>query len=64
MRNYRHIRRRMNERLAKALKEGRLDDEMKTIEREGRRVYREAVSDLRRERSGAKKSPSRKTGTA
>lgn len=64
MQNYRQIRRRMNDRLARALKEGRLDEEMKSIEREGRRVYREAVADLQEERSRAKKGHCRRIGTA
>ncbi|HVR85031.1 MAG TPA: hypothetical protein VMU54_12015 [Planctomycetota bacterium] len=36
LRNYRHARRKVNERLLKAEKEGRLDQELRRIEREAK----------------------------
>ncbi|MBI2899854.1 MAG: hypothetical protein HYY17_06700 [Planctomycetes bacterium] len=64
MRDYRRIRAQMSDRLARARRQGRLDEEMAAIEREGRRVYREALAEVRKERLRAKKHTRRKIATA
>lgn len=47
------IRRRFNERLYKAYKQGRLEDEVEQLEREGLKAYREADANGRK-RNGRK----------
>ena len=59
MRMYYRIKRKMNERLVKAKKEGRLSEEMRAIEREGMRVWKRIFGAkprqaVRRRRNGRK----------
>jgi hypothetical protein len=51
----RAIRKKLNERLYRAYKAGRLEAEVRTLEREGEHAYRQAVNGMRNGRSKSRK---------
>lgn len=64
MRGHRHVRQKLNARLAKANREGRLEEEFNAIEREGMRHYRQIMGTVAAPSKRGRKTVKRHPATA